>query len=66
MSATNLTRDEWRSLGIATLTAATCAGAAGLVSWAIEEAKRVVGERRAKAKAAADERAARRASLGAP
>lgn len=40
--SSSLTGEEWRSLGIATLTAAATTAAAGLVTWCIEEAKRRV------------------------
>lgn len=43
-----LVDDERKALGIATLTAACVAAATGLVTWEIEEAKRVVAERRGK------------------
>lgn len=41
-----LTRDEWRALGVASLTAAAVAAATGLVTWGFEEAKRALAERR--------------------
>jgi len=46
IAAQNLTRDEWRTLGIGALGAAFGAIASGVVSWGFEEAKRIVHERR--------------------
>lgn len=42
----NLTPDERRALGIATLTAACVAAATGLVTWAMDEAKRLLEKHR--------------------
>ena len=41
-----LTPEERRALGIATLTAACVAAATGLVTWGLEEGKRLLAERR--------------------
>lgn len=41
-----LTREEWRGIGIATLTAALGAMVGGVVAWGFEEAKRIVAMRR--------------------
>lgn len=45
-ATTSLTRDEARTIGIAALTAACVSAATGLVTWAIDEAKRRVTQRR--------------------
>ena len=41
-----LTPEERRTLGIATLTAACVAAATGLVTWGLEEGKRILADKR--------------------
>ncbi len=46
MVAASLTRDEWRTVAIGTLTATLGALGVGLVTWGLEEGKRILAEKR--------------------